>query len=124
MCGRGAGGGGGRRSLRDHREALATIAALPAGTTVLPGHGRAPADPPALIEARLAEQDERTARFLERLGEEPLSAFELARAERGRLAWTDTKSAVADALGHLELLVDAGLAAERRDDRRSSFVRI
>lgn len=93
-----------RKSLRATRELDAEVA--------LGGHGEPIMDHRALIDRRLRLQDDRAAELLRLLGEGPRSAHELATSLWGDVAITQAFLTLSEVLGHIDLLIDQGLAAE------------
>jgi glyoxylase-like metal-dependent hydrolase (beta-lactamase superfamily II) len=97
-----------RRSLRATRDADVRLG--------LPGHGAPVADHRALIDRRLAEQDDRARRLLELVRERPRSGHELAQAIWGTVAFTQVYLTLSEVLGHLDILIEQGLVAEVTGD--------
>jgi glyoxylase-like metal-dependent hydrolase (beta-lactamase superfamily II) len=92
-------------SLRDTREM--EIA------TVLPGHGEAFSDHAALIDERFAMHERRARKIHGLLGERPLTAHEIAQALWGNVAVTQAYLTLSEVLGHVDMLLERGQAAER-----------
>jgi glyoxylase-like metal-dependent hydrolase (beta-lactamase superfamily II) len=92
-------------SLRDTREM--EIA------TVLPGHGEAFSDHAALIDERFAMHERRARKIHWLLGERPLTAHEIAQALWGNVAVTQAYLTLSEVLGHVDMLLERGQAAER-----------
>jgi glyoxylase-like metal-dependent hydrolase (beta-lactamase superfamily II) len=101
-----------RASLRATRELELDVA--------LGGHGVPVTDHRALIDERLARQDDRALELLALLGDGPRSAHELATAMFGEVAITQTFLTLSEVLGHLDLLIEDGVVAE---DRSADVVR-
>jgi glyoxylase-like metal-dependent hydrolase (beta-lactamase superfamily II) len=102
------------RPLLAYRSSLARTRALDV-EVVLGGHGPAIDDHRALIDERLAQQERRARRFQEVLAPRPLTAHEIAYATWGEVAITQVYLTLSEVLGHLDLLLDAGLVTELRD---------
>jgi hypothetical protein len=90
---------------------------------LLTGHGRPVTEHRRLVEARLEEHRRRCRRIAAILEEGPRSAFAIAAG-----LWSEATLAeqplfvVWEVLGHLDLLIDAGVAAERiGDDGQARF---
>jgi glyoxylase-like metal-dependent hydrolase (beta-lactamase superfamily II) len=106
-------GAGRPRALLTYLESLRQTAAMDDVSLVLPGHGDPLADASGLIESRLRMHDRRAARIARLLGERgPLSAYEIAHELWGNVAVTQAYLALSEVLGHLDLLVERGEAAE------------
>jgi glyoxylase-like metal-dependent hydrolase (beta-lactamase superfamily II) len=93
-----------RRSLRQTRELDITLG--------LAGHGRAITAHRALIDDRIASQDQRAERFYALLADGPRSAHEIATATWGRVAVTQAFLTLSEVLGHLGLLLADGRVVE------------
>src|SRR5829696_5639571 len=102
-----------RASLRATRELDAVV--------VLGGHGEAVTDHRGLIDARLRRQDQRAGELLTLLRDAPRSAHELAAALWGDVAITQAYLTLSEVLGHLDLLIDAGVVAECDDGAVTRF---
>jgi glyoxylase-like metal-dependent hydrolase (beta-lactamase superfamily II) len=107
----GSAGDGRPRPLVQYRASLIATRALGA-RVVLGGHGEPVTEPAALIDERLRLQDERAHNLLGRLGEGPRSAHELATSLWGDVAITQAFLTLSEVLGHVDLLIAAGLVAE------------
>jgi glyoxylase-like metal-dependent hydrolase (beta-lactamase superfamily II) len=79
---------------------------------VLPGHGEPVTEHAALIDERLRMHGERAERFLEHLGDEPRTPFELARAMWGRTALEQPLLTLSEVYGHMDLLATEGRVRE------------
>ena len=100
--------GGRRRSLAEYLASLDRFAAMDP-QLVLPGHGEAFSDVPALVNTTHAHHADRATEVLdlvERLGSP--TAFELAVALFPQLEGFSHMLGVSEALGHLDLLEDDG----------------
>jgi glyoxylase-like metal-dependent hydrolase (beta-lactamase superfamily II) len=104
------------RPRTEYLSNLVKTAAMPVGT-LLTGHGAPVKTASALVELRLAEHRRRAARIAGILLREPQSAYRIAeqlwpqhtvREQALLVVW--------EVLGHLELLMGAGLASELVDD--------
>lgn len=99
------------RPLLDMRRSLEATRRLGADV-VLGGHGPAVDDPAALIDRRLREQDGRAQRILELMRGRPATAYQLATKLLGAAAGHHPFLAVSEVVGHIDLLLDAGVAVE------------
>lgn len=108
------------RPLLDYRASLRATREMDIDV-VLPGHGPPIVDHRALIDDRLARQERRAARFLELLGDQALSAHELATAQWGAVAITQAFTTLSEVLGHLDLLLEAGAIVEHADGPVTRF---
>ncbi len=88
---------------------------------VLPGHGDPFADHARLIDERLRMHSRRADKLLGMLAAGPLTAFELAQRMWGNIAVTQAYLTLSEVLGHMDLLVADGRAAEDRHDSVSHF---
>jgi hypothetical protein len=79
---------------------------------VLGAHGPPIADHRGLIDRRLREQDERAETIAATLRHGPMTAHELATSIWGRVAITQAFLTLSEILGHLDLLLESGVAAE------------
>jgi glyoxylase-like metal-dependent hydrolase (beta-lactamase superfamily II) len=83
---------------------------------VLPGHGDPITDHVGLIDERFRMHDRRARKMLRMLADGPMSAWEVAIGTWGNIAVTQAFLTISEVLGHMDLLVRDGLAAERTDD--------
>lgn len=104
-----------RRPLVDYWASLCRIYDMEIAL-VIPGHGDAVADVRSLINSRFRFYERRLARLQEELRRGPQSVWQLAQAIFRRLDLTDTYLAASEVLGHLDVLVDKGLAARTTGD--------
>jgi glyoxylase-like metal-dependent hydrolase (beta-lactamase superfamily II) len=89
---------------------------------VLPGHGEPITDHRDLIDQRLVLHLRRADKIGRLIAERPRSAYEIAQALWGNIAVTQAYLTLSEVLGHLDLLLNAGLAHERpADDGVSVF---
>jgi glyoxylase-like metal-dependent hydrolase (beta-lactamase superfamily II) len=95
-------------SLRRTRE-------LPADV-VLPGHGEPVTDHRTLIDDRLAMHSRRANKLRGLIAERPRSAYELAQELWGNVAVTQAFLTLSEVVGHVDLLVEAGLVREVEAD--------
>ncbi len=102
-------------SLLAYRASLKLLASLPI-TTVLPGHGPAFADHTALIERRLAGQNDRARRLLAGLDGERDTVYALSNMLFPTLQGDQRFLGLSEVLGHLDLLEEDGLAAHQGTD--------
>jgi glyoxylase-like metal-dependent hydrolase (beta-lactamase superfamily II) len=107
---------------REYLRNLKRTAAMPLDT-LLTGHGRPVKTHRALVELRLAEHRARAARIARILLEEARSAYGIAeQLWPQRTVREQPLLVVWEVLGHLEILIAAGIAAEiQGDDARPRF---
>ncbi|MBV8947652.1 MAG: MBL fold metallo-hydrolase [Solirubrobacterales bacterium] len=108
------------RALLQYMDSLRATRELPA-RLILPGHGEPILEHAELIDERLRMHRRRAARVLQILDGHPLSAYEIALQMWGNVAVTQAYLTLSEVLGHLDLLVDMGQAAEREADGASVF---
>jgi glyoxylase-like metal-dependent hydrolase (beta-lactamase superfamily II) len=108
------------RALVDYIESMGKTRELPA-QLVLPGHGDPIVDHVAVIDERLRMHERRAGKMLRMLGEEPLTAYEIATRMWGNVAVTQAYLTISEVLGHLDLLAGDGAVAEVHDS--GEFVR-
>jgi glyoxylase-like metal-dependent hydrolase (beta-lactamase superfamily II) len=80
---------------------------------VLPGHGEAFGDHAALIDERFALHERRAAKIHSLVAEQPLTAHEIAQSLWGNVAVTQAFLTLSEVLGHMDMLLERGQAAER-----------
>src|SRR6185295_595353 len=83
---------------------------------VLPGHGDEIHEHRTLIEERFRLHERRARKLLRLIAERPRTAYELAQAMWGNVAVTQAYLTLSEVLGHMDLLVSEGRAAEAMDD--------
>jgi glyoxylase-like metal-dependent hydrolase (beta-lactamase superfamily II) len=93
------------RSLRETRELELSL--------LLPGHGEPFADHVALIDERFAMHERRARKIHGLIGERPMTAHEIAQSLWGNVAVTQAYLTLSEVLGHVDVLLDRGEAAER-----------
>lgn len=103
------------QSLRIYMDSLAATRAMDDVRLVLPGHGEAITDHAALIDERLRMHARRARRIHRLVAEQPRTAFEIAQAMWGNVAVTQAYLTLSEVLGHVDLLLNDGLVAERED---------
>ncbi|HEU0304084.1 MAG TPA: MBL fold metallo-hydrolase [Gaiellaceae bacterium] len=107
--------------LTDYLGSLRSIAEL-GPRLALPGHGERILDPPGRAREIAEHHDDRLARTLRELGDEPRSGYGVSRALfPDALAPSLRRFAVAETLAHLEHLVLAGRAERVRADGRIAY---
>ena len=79
---------------------------------VLPGHGEPIDDHRSLIDERFRLHRRRAEKLLGLIAERPRTAYELAHAMWGNVAVTQAYLTLSEVLGHTDLLVNDGRAAE------------
>ena len=102
------------KSLVTYLNSLARTRELPA-EILLPGHGEPITDHVALIEDRFAMHRRRAAKFQNLIVERPRTAYELAQELWGNVAVTQAFLTLSEVVGHVDLLVDAGIVREVAD---------
>jgi glyoxylase-like metal-dependent hydrolase (beta-lactamase superfamily II) len=75
---------------------------------VLPGHGEPITDHATLIDARLRMHQRRAEKLRRLLGDQTITAYELATAMWGNIAVTQAYLTISETLGHLDLLRRGG----------------
>ena len=108
------------QALLQYIDSMRTTREVPA-RLVLPGHGDPILDHVELIDERLRMHRRRAARIHQLLDARPLTAYEIALQMWGNVAVTQAYLTLSEVLGHLDLLVEAGQAAERARDGVSVF---
>jgi glyoxylase-like metal-dependent hydrolase (beta-lactamase superfamily II) len=99
------------RSLVRYLESLAKTRELPA-ELLLPGHGDPITDHVALIDERFALHRRRATKLQRLITERPRTAYELAQELWGNVAVTQAFLTLSEVVGHVDLLVDAGVVRE------------
>jgi glyoxylase-like metal-dependent hydrolase (beta-lactamase superfamily II) len=108
------------RALLQYIDSLRATSEMPA-RLILPGHGDPVLDHAELIDERLRMHRRRAARVHQILGDQPLTAYEIALQMWGNVAVTQAYLTLSEVLGHLDLLVEGGQAAEHDRDGVSRF---
>jgi glyoxylase-like metal-dependent hydrolase (beta-lactamase superfamily II) len=83
---------------------------------VLPGHGDIVRDHAKLIDDRRHLHERRAKRIHRLIAERPRSAYEMAHEMWGNVAVTQAYLTISEVLGHVDLLLNAGRAAEQESD--------
>ncbi len=83
---------------------------------VLPGHGRPITDHKALIDQRFRMHRRRAEKILGLISAQPRSAHEIAQELWGNVAVTQAYLTLSEVLGHVDLLLEDGRAAEEERD--------
>jgi glyoxylase-like metal-dependent hydrolase (beta-lactamase superfamily II) len=99
------------RALVNYIASLRRTRELPA-ELVLSGHGEPITDHRALIDERLAMHRRRANKFRGLIAERPRSAYELAQEMWGNVAVTQAFLTLSEVVGHVDLLIGAGLVRE------------
>jgi glyoxylase-like metal-dependent hydrolase (beta-lactamase superfamily II) len=107
--------------LLTYMDSMRATRELPA-ELVLPGHGDPIDDHRALIDDRLRMHERRAQKLLRLLANRPMSAYELALEMWGNVAVTQAFLTISEVLGHVDLLIRDGLAAENEQDGVVRFV--
>ena len=82
---------------------------------LLPGHGEPITDHVALIDDRFALHRRRAEKLRGLIVERPRTAYELAQELWGNVAVTQAFLTLSEVVGHVDLLIDAGLVREVAD---------
>lgn len=104
------------QSLRIYIESLEATRAMEDVRLVLPGHGEAITDHAALIGERLRLHARRARRIHRLIAEQPRTAYEIAQAMWGNVAVTQAYLTLSEVLGHVDLLLNDGVVAEREGE--------
>jgi glyoxylase-like metal-dependent hydrolase (beta-lactamase superfamily II) len=105
------GGHGRPHALVDYIASMRRTRELPA-RLVLGGHGPPMRDHAALIDERFRMHERRARKIGRMLEAEPMTAYELASSMWGNVAVTQAFLTISEVLGHLDLLIADGTAAE------------
>ncbi len=108
------------QALVQYVESMRITRELPA-RLVLSGHGDPILEHAELIDERLRMHRRRAARIHQILDARPLTAYEIAVRMWGNVAVTQAYLTLSEVLGHLDLLVQAGQAAEQVHDAVAVF---
>jgi glyoxylase-like metal-dependent hydrolase (beta-lactamase superfamily II) len=108
------------RALLQYIDSMRATRDLPA-RLVLSGHGDPILEHSELIDERLRMHRRRAARIHQILDDRPLSAYDVALRMWGNVAVTQAYLTLSEVLGHLDLLVSSGQAAERDLEGRAVF---
>jgi glyoxylase-like metal-dependent hydrolase (beta-lactamase superfamily II) len=108
------------QALVQYIDSMRTTRELPA-RLVLSGHGDPILEHAELIDDRLRMHRRRAARIHQILDARPLTAYEIAVRMWGNVAVTQAYLTLSEVLGHLDLLVQAGQAAEQVHDAVAVF---
>jgi glyoxylase-like metal-dependent hydrolase (beta-lactamase superfamily II) len=100
------------RALLTYMESLRRTRELPA-RIVLPGHGEPVTDHAGLIDSRFAMHERRASRLHGLIIERPRTAHSLAQELWGNVAVTQAFLTLSEVIGHMDLLIERGLAEER-----------
>jgi glyoxylase-like metal-dependent hydrolase (beta-lactamase superfamily II) len=102
------------RALVTYLRSLSLTRELPA-EILLPGHGEPITDHVALIDERFALHRRRAEKLRRLIAERSRTAYELAQDLWGNVAVTQAFLTLSEVVGHVDLLIDAGLVAEVED---------
>jgi glyoxylase-like metal-dependent hydrolase (beta-lactamase superfamily II) len=108
------------QALVTYLRSLARTRELPA-RILLPGHGEPITDHVALIDERFAMHRHRAEKLRKLIGERPRTAYELAQELWGNVAVTQAFLTLSEVVGHVDLLVNAGLVREVADGELVRF---
>jgi glyoxylase-like metal-dependent hydrolase (beta-lactamase superfamily II) len=99
------------KALVTYLRSLARTRELPA-EILLPGHGDPITDHVSLIDDRFAMHRRRAEKLRGLIAERPRTAYELAQELWGNVAVTQAFLTLSEVVGHVDLLIDAGLVCE------------
>ena len=99
------------KSLITYLRSLALTRELPA-EIVLPGHGDPVTDHVSLIDERFEMHRRRAERLRKLIAERPRTAYELAQELWGNVAVTQAFLTLSEVVGHVDLLIEAGVVRE------------
>ena len=99
------------KALVTYLRSLARTRELPA-EILLPGHGDPITDHASLIDERFAMHRRRAEKLHGLIAERPRTAYELAQELWGNVAVTQAFLTLSEVVGHVDLLIDAGLVRE------------
>jgi glyoxylase-like metal-dependent hydrolase (beta-lactamase superfamily II) len=99
------------QALVAYIDSLLKTRELPA-EIILPGHGDPVTDHVALIDERMRMHERRAEKLLGLIKEQPLTGYELAQALWGNVAVTQAFLTLSEVIGHVDLLLNAGLVRE------------
>ena len=102
------------KALVTYLRSLALTRELPA-EILLPGHGEPITDHATLIDERFALHRRRAEKLRRLIDERPRTAYELAQELWGNVAVTQAFLTLSEVVGHVDLLIDAGLVREVAD---------
>ena len=102
------------QALVTYLRSLALTRELPA-RILLPGHGEPITDHVALIDERFALHRRRAEKLRKLIAERPRTAYELAQEMWGNVAVTQAFLTLSEVVGHVDLLIEAGLVREVED---------
>jgi glyoxylase-like metal-dependent hydrolase (beta-lactamase superfamily II) len=109
------GSAGRPKALVTYLQSLARTRELPA-EILLPGHGEPITDHVELIDQRFAMHRRRAEKLRKLIVERPMTAYELAQELWGNIAVTQAFLTLSEVVGHVDLLIDAGLVREAEED--------
>jgi glyoxylase-like metal-dependent hydrolase (beta-lactamase superfamily II) len=102
-------------ALLNYIESMRATKELPA-ELVLPGHGEPITDHGSLIDERFRMHQRRARKVLGIIAAGPVTAYEIALAIWGNVAVTQAYLTLSEVLGHLDLLIRDGQAAQTESD--------
>ena len=108
------------KALVTYLRSLARTRELPA-EILLPGHGEPITDHVTLIDERFALHRRRAAKLRWLIEERPRTAYELAQELWGNIAVTQAFLTLSEVVGHVDLLIDAGVVREVSDEKVVRF---
>ena len=102
-------------ALEIYIESLRATRAMEDVELVLAGHGEPVIDHVALIDERFSLHRRRAQKIRRLIAQRPSTAYEIAQELWGNVAVTQAYLTLSEVLGHVDLLVAEGRAAEQRD---------
>jgi glyoxylase-like metal-dependent hydrolase (beta-lactamase superfamily II) len=102
------------KALVTYLRSLAQTRELPA-EILLPGHGEPITEHASLIDERFALHRRRAEKLRRLIAERPRTAYELAQELWGNIAVTQAFLTLSEVVGHVDLLIDAGVVREVAD---------
>jgi glyoxylase-like metal-dependent hydrolase (beta-lactamase superfamily II) len=108
------------KALVTYLRSLARTRELPA-EILLPGHGEPITDHVSLIDERFAMHRRRAEKLRGLIAERPRTAYELAQELWGNIAVTQAFLTLSEVVGHVDLLIDAGIVREVADGNLVRF---
>jgi glyoxylase-like metal-dependent hydrolase (beta-lactamase superfamily II) len=102
------------QALITYLRSLARTRELPA-RILLPGHGEPITDHVSLIDERFELHRRRAEKLRKLIAERPRTAYELAQEMWGNVAVTQAFLTLSEVVGHVDLLIEAGLVRESEE---------
>jgi glyoxylase-like metal-dependent hydrolase (beta-lactamase superfamily II) len=108
------------KALITYLGSLARTRELPA-EILLPGHGEPITDHVSLIDERFAMHRRRAEKLRKLIEQRPRTAYELAQELWGNVAVTQAFLTLSEVVGHVDLLIEAGVVREAADGELVRF---